>query len=76
MAQATVTIKITPLELQVITEALKMLGYVSRHCVRDPGAVEKPQPLAGYQYDLILAEGDPRKLAVLAERIRGELGLR
>ena len=72
MAIATVTLKVSPLELQIIDEALKMYAFANRRLHREDCA----HPLEGYQHSASVGEGDPRRCAGLATLIRQNIGLR
>lgn len=70
MATAQVTLKVTPNELQVIDEALRLLVEASSAIARD----EKMPKTC--EVDVSVAEFDPRKLAVRAGEIRRNIGLK
>jgi len=68
MATATVTVKITPYELQLIDEALNLLFKTSISIARK----EPPQPTVNFD----LSDGDPRALAHRAGELRRNLGMK
>lgn len=72
MAQATVSLKVTPNELQIIDEALKMYTYACRNIHRD----DRAHPLNGLKLNLSIGGNDHRRLAAHADEIRRDIGLR
>lgn len=72
MAQATVSLKVTPNELQIIDEALRMYVYANRNIHRD----DRAHPLEGLKLNLSIGENDHRRLALCAEEIRRGIGLK
>ena len=71
MAQAQVVIKVTPNELQVIDKALEMYTYACRNMNRD----DRNHPLDGFKINLAFAGNDPRKAAIVASKIKQDIGL-
>lgn len=72
MTIAVVTLKVTPNELQVISEALKMYAYANRHLTKEYAK----HPLDGYQHDTSIGQNDPRRLVLAANKIRQDIGLK
>jgi hypothetical protein len=70
MAQATVTLKVTPNELQVVAEALRMYARANRDLAKDSDLLE------GYQLLVSIGDGNNRKLAMMATKIRQDIGLK
>ena len=69
MAQATVTVKITPRELDTIVNALEMFRHA---CMRVAnGNIESP--LEGFKLDLTAHDADPRRAALVASGILTEI---
>ncbi len=64
MAKASVTLKVTPLELQVIDEALRNLAMLAR----DPG--EK------HRINYSLSNGVPLQLVAAVNKLRQDLGVK
>ncbi len=54
----------------VVAEALKMYGRVNRDLAKNA------EPLKGYQLDVSIGDNDYRKLAMIAEKIRRDIGLK
>ena len=70
MMNATVTLKVTPNELQIIDAALKMYAYAM---IEREGRTHR---LDGYQLDLSICDGDPRMAMMAAQKIRRDIGLK
>jgi hypothetical protein len=71
MAQAQVTMKVSPNELQVISEALRMYAFAMRRIKRE----DVKHPLDEFKVDLSVG-GDHRKLSMAADKIRQDIGLK
>jgi len=71
MAQATVTLKVTPRELKVIDEALRMWAFAAGN-LNAPGY---DHPLQGYQFDLTMVNSSRIEATTVANRIRKDIGL-
>lgn len=72
MANAQVTLKVSPHELQIIKAALHMYAYASGNIGRDGYA----HPLEGYRLDWSTCQGDPRKAKMYANEIIQGIGLK
>ena len=72
MATATVTLKVTPNETQIIAEALRMYAYACRGMSRE----NRKHPLDGFKMDLSIGGNDIRRLAMTAAKIREDIGLK
>jgi len=72
MARATVSLKVTPNELQIVDEALRMYAYACRNIHRD----DRAHPLDGLKMNLSIGENDHRRLAMVAEETRRGIGLK
>ena len=73
MAQAQATLKVSPRELQVIDDALRMYAYVNRDLAR-PEDRARAHPLDGFQH--IIRGGDARMLVVQADKLRKDIGMK
>ena len=72
MASTQVTLKVTPHELQTIRAALRMYAYANAHMDREG----YKHPLEGFQHDLSICAGDPRKATMYANEIIQGIGLK
>lgn len=72
MAEATVTIKVTPNELQVISSSLRMFAYVIDGLMKN----DRAHPLEGYHHSLNFCDNDPSVAYRMANAIRHQIGLR
>ena len=72
MASAQVTLKVAPHELQVIRASLRMYAYANRHL----GQEGYKHPLEGFQHDLSIHQGDPRKAVMSANALLRDIGLK
>lgn len=70
MASAQATLKLTPSELQVVSDALAMYAYAMKRFYRDATG---DNLLAGHT--LKMRGNDSRKLTIMAERIRRDIDL-
>ena len=68
MAIAQVTIKLNPFELQIVTDALMVYGAKMKNLAR--------KDLEQIQVTVPVYDGDPRRCAVAAEKIRQDIGLK
>lgn len=71
MAQAQVTLKVSPAELQTIDDALKMYAYANRFLTKSLG---HKHPLEGFQHNI--RGGDARILVIQANKLRQDIGLK
>ena len=71
MTQAQVTLKVSPAELQIIDDALRMYAYVNRYLHQPEG---HEYPLKGFQH--ITRGGNPLALLLQANEIRKDIELK
>jgi hypothetical protein len=71
MAQAQVTLKVSPAELQMIDDALRMYAWVNRDLANPQG---RKHPLEGFHH--IVRGNDHRVLLMQANKIRQDIGLK
>jgi len=64
MAKATVSLTVTPLELQIIDEALRVLAQVGKY------------PDERIRANLDLFDGVPRDLVMMAQKLRRDMGVK
>ena len=72
MASAIVTLKVTPQELQVIDQALRMWSYASGNLHDNAYA----HPLERYQHDLTMVGGNPLQATMIANKLRKDIGFK
>ena len=71
MAQAPVMLKVSPAELQIIDDALRMYAWVNKSLAYP---LERKHPLEGFQH--IVRGNDHRTLLMKANKIRQDIGLK
>lgn len=71
MAHAVVNLRISPLELQIVDEALRMLRHVAMYTCQDAA-----DPLENFTPNWGLTSNDPRKLSLQCEALRRDIGLK
>lgn len=71
MAQAQVTLRVSPAELQIIDDALRMYAYANRFLYKPEG---HEYPLEGFQH--IVRGNDHRVLLMQANKLRQDIGLK
>ena len=72
MTTVIVTLKVTPLELQVIDTALHMYAYAMENLNRE----DYEHPLEGYQCNMTICRGNRLEAVRQANDIRTKIGLR
>ncbi len=73
MAKTTVRLEMEVQDLQIINLALGLLHHVG---INKSRAQRDADPLEEYVLDCTLGDGDPRKLALKAEGLRREIGIK